>query len=178
MGRLGLMFSYEGLSRTDDVCIERAAQTAIRRNDEEKNPFFRPNIQKRMRHIFQPCREVAQNSLQLFRIRPRAKNALLRPPQLRRGNGFHRFCQLLCIFDRPDATPDIQKAWHSLCRAVRLVLESFFRLFDGLLQFAFDLVVDRFSVANFLEQPGMAGVQKPVEVLFKWTAIRNVKVIK
>src|SRR2546422_7194415 len=82
------------------------------------------------------------------------------------------------IFDRPDATPDIQKAWHGLCRAVRLVLESFFRLFDGLLQFAFDLVVDRFSVANFLEQPGLAGVQKPVEVLFKWTAIRNVKVIK
>jgi hypothetical protein len=60
-----------------------------------------------MRNVLNPARQVSQNSLQLFRIRPGAQDPILRTPEFRRRNGFHRLRELLRILDRTNAPPNI-----------------------------------------------------------------------
>src|SRR2546422_8092862 len=120
-----------------------------------------------MRHVLDASREIPENSLQLFRVRPRAKHAVLSSPELRRGNRFHRLRQLLRVFDRANPAPDVQETWHGLRRAASFVLEAFLRFGDRLLQTCLDFVVDGFALPDLLEQCRMAGIEEAVQKLLE-----------
>jgi hypothetical protein len=60
-----------------------------------------------MYNVLDSISEVPEYSLQLVRIRPGAKDPILRAPQLRSGNCFHGLSKLLRILDGPDAPPDV-----------------------------------------------------------------------
>src|SRR5262250_3004430 len=117
------MFANKGCRRTHDVGVEGAAQAAVGGHNEQQYLFFRTYFEERMSNVLDWGGKVSQNSLQLFRIWSRAEHAVLCPPKLRSRNRFHRFRELLRVFHRANAAPNIQQAWHDLCRAASLDLE-------------------------------------------------------
>src|SRR5438552_10880075 len=118
-----------------------------------------------MRYVLDARREIPENMLELFGVRPRAQHAVLRAPQFRRGNCLHRLRQLLGILDRANPAPDVQETWHGLRRASSFVLESFLRFYDRLLQTCLDFVIDGFALPNLLEERRMAGIEEAIQKL-------------
>jgi len=52
-------------------------------------------------------RQVRQHPSQVFRVRPRAEDALLRASKSRRRDGLHGLRELLRVLDGPDAAPNV-----------------------------------------------------------------------
>jgi hypothetical protein len=101
------MFFEELLAGPNDVCIERAAETPVSRDNHKKNAFLRTDLEQRMCHVLDAAGKVSQNLPQLVRKRPRTQNTFLRAAQFGRGDGLHGFGQLLCILDRSNPPPDV-----------------------------------------------------------------------
>ena len=92
----------------DHVCVERARKAAVAREHHNENPFFRPSIEQRMRFRFHARRRRAQHSQNFARVRPRREDTLLRAPQFRRGDEFHRSRDLLRALHGAYASPVIE----------------------------------------------------------------------
>src|SRR5262245_9988159 len=106
---LSAVFTKEGRRSAKNIRVESTTQSAICCNDDKENSLLWANLKQGMCNVLDFCCQVCENSLQLLCIWPRAEDTFLGAPQLRRGNGFHRLCELLCIFNRPDTTPNVEQ---------------------------------------------------------------------
>jgi hypothetical protein len=111
------MLLKEVLAGTNEVRIKAATQSAICRDNQQKQSLLGTDLKKGVLDILKPVCQAAEDVTQLIGIGPRAHNAFLCAPQLRSRNRLHCFCKLLSVLYRPDAAADIQKARHIRRRA-------------------------------------------------------------
>jgi len=107
------MLADEVLRRADDVRIERAAEAAVGRDDNDDDVALRlARLQKRMRIDVDARGDRGKHLAQTGGVRARGEHPLLRAAQLGRRHHLHGLGDLLRVLDAADPAPDIDRAGH------------------------------------------------------------------
>src|SRR6185369_8188019 len=91
-----------------EVSIEGPTQTFIGRNQDDYVSFIGTKVQQWMMKVFvSSLCQFTQHFHHLIRKRTSSDHAILRALELRSGNHFHGFSNLLRILNRLDAPADV-----------------------------------------------------------------------
>ena len=96
------------------VAVEGAGQAPFPGKDDGQNIVLRALGEQRMLGCFDARHGGAQHASQFRGVRPRGQRGFLRATQTGRGDKLHRAGNLLGVFHRADAAPEIEKSGHFL----------------------------------------------------------------
>ena len=106
----------KALRALDQVGIERAGQALVAGDQHQQDAlFFAPREQRIFGRVLvagDGRRHVAQHLAQQRAVGTRGDGAILRTAQFRRRDHLHGLGDLLRVFDRADAPPDIDQTRH------------------------------------------------------------------
>ncbi len=101
-----LIFADEAFRCLADICVEPAAQTAIRRHQDNERPFFFPLQQQRVRLGILAHGQAGKHVRHFVRVGACRHHRILCSAQLGRGHHFHRLGNLAGVLDRADSFLD------------------------------------------------------------------------
>ena len=101
----------ESTGALDHVRVEASAQPLVAAHDDnERAAVWQPaNGEQRVKRWIDAARKAAEDTTHLHGVGPRVHDPLLRAPQLRGGDHLHRLCDLLRVFHRAHAAPDVNQ---------------------------------------------------------------------
>jgi hypothetical protein len=96
------------LGSADQVGVERPAQAAVGRDKHQENLFDGPHGKQRVISLLGAGGYTLEERHHLIGVRARIEDCILGAPQTSRRNHLHGAGNLLCVFHRPNATPNIK----------------------------------------------------------------------